>query len=149
MVAPLVVAAVGMQALGMISDFIGGKKQAKAAKQAAERESWAERRVTSERIRQLGIEERTQRGETMAATAGSHVKVDTGSPLMLLAEQAREYSREKQFTREVGATKAAASMQRGRDVGNAVKYQSYGNLAAGASNIFSMLNNAGVGSSGT
>jgi hypothetical protein len=144
----MTIAAVGMQAAGLISDFIGGRKAASAAKKAGKKQASDERVMTAERIRQLQIEERTLRGETIAKVAGSHVKVGQGSPLEILAEQAREFSKERQITGQVGATKAAAAMQRGRDVGNIAKYQSYSNIASGASNIFNMINSSGAKSTG-
>jgi hypothetical protein len=144
----LLVAGVAMQGLGMISDFVGGRKAASAAKKAGKKQASDERVITAERIRQLQIEERTLRGETIGKVAASHVKVDQGSPLEVLAEQVREFSKERQITQQVGASKAAASMQRGRDVGNIAKYQSYSNIASGASQIFSMMSNSGKFSSG-
>ena len=139
---------VGISALGMISDFLGSKSASSAAKRAAKKEAVAEGRVTVERLRQLEVEELAMAGATRAGYAGSGVKADKGSPLQILAEQAKEFSYEKQITAQVGATKAAAALQRGRDVGNAVKYQSYGNLARGASNIFSIISQSGNKSPG-
>lgn len=139
---------VGISALGMISDFLGGKKASSAAKKAARKEAAAEGAVTVERLRQLEVEERATAGATRAGYAGGGVKADRGSPLQILAEQAKEFAYEKQITAQVGATKAASAMQRGRDVGNAVKYQSYSNLARGASNIFSIISKAGAKSGG-
>jgi hypothetical protein len=144
----LLVAGVAMQGLGMISDFVGGRKAASAAKKAGKKQASDERVITAERIRQLQIEERTLRGETIAKVAGSHVKVGQGSPLEILAEQAREFSKERQITGQVGATKAAAALQRGRDVGSIAKYQSYSNIAQGASQIFNIMSNSGQQSSG-
>jgi hypothetical protein len=143
-VVPIVIAAVGM-----IADFLGSKKSASGAAKASHREAFAERRVTQEKVRQLHKEERTMAGDTRAKAAGSHVKAGQGSPLDVLAEQAKEFSRERQIVEQVGATKAASALQRGRDVGNAVRYQSYSNLATGASNIFSIINSQGQQSKGT
>jgi hypothetical protein len=140
--------AVGIAAAGMISSFLGSKKASQAAKEAAKRQAVDERALTKERLRQLDVEERTMAGDTRARAAGSHVKAGQGSPLEVLAEQAREFAREKQITKDVGASKAASALQRGRDVGNAVKYQSYSNMAQGASNIFSIINSQGQQSTG-
>ncbi len=148
MVEPITMAMAGMAALGLISDFLGGKKASSAAKRAAKKEAVAEGEVTEERIRQLEIEERALKGQTIATAAGSGVITDVGSPLQILAEQAKEFAFERQITARVGATKAAAALQRGRDVGNAVKYQSYSNLARGASNIFTILSQSGQSSTG-
>jgi hypothetical protein len=130
----------GIAAAGLISDFLGSKKSSSAAKKAAADQARDERLVTAEKIRQLNIQERTMAGDTRARAAGSRVKVDQGSPLEILAEQAREFTHERNINQRVGASKAASALQRGRDVGNAVKYQSYSNLAEGASNIFSIVN---------
>ncbi len=138
----------GLSALGLISGFLGSKKKEKAAKKAGKEEALAEKKVTAERIRQLDIQEGVVRGETIAATAASGVRVNRDSPLMVLAEQAREFAAERRITGEVGATKAAAALQRGRDVGNAVRYQSYSNLARGASSIFSIMSESGMFSKG-
>jgi hypothetical protein len=140
--------AVGITAAGMISSFLGSKKSAQAAKDAAGRQAQDERLVTAEKIRQLNKEERTLAGDTRARAAGSHVKAGQGSPLEVLAEQAREFTHERNINKKVGASKAASALQRGRDVGNAVKYQSYSNLAKGASDIFSIINQAGQQSKG-
>lgn len=148
MPAPLVVAGIAIAALGLISDFVGGSKAAKAAKRAAKGEAAAELKVTQERIRQLDIEERVLRGQTIAAAAGGGVKTTVGSPMELVAEQAKEFAFERKITAEVGASRAAAGLQRGRDVGSAYKYQSYSNLAKGASNIFSMMSQSGMFSKG-
>ena len=142
------IAAAALQTLGLISDFLGSRKSASAAKKAARKEAQAEGEVTIERIRQLEIEERALAGATRAGYAGSGVKADVGAPLAILAEQAKEFAFEKQITARVGATKAAAALQRGRDVGNAVRYQSYSNLARGASNIFTILSQSGKSSTG-
>ncbi len=144
----MAVATIALQSLGMISDFLGSRKAAKAAERAAKKEAVAEAKVTAERLRQLEKEERSLAGTTRAVAAGSGVKANIGSPLELLAEQASEFSYEKQIVRQVGATKAASALQRGRDIGDAVKYQSYGNLARGASNIFSIMSQSGMFSKG-
>jgi hypothetical protein len=139
MPAVMTAVAVGMQAVGMISDFIGGRAAAGAAKKAAAREAGGEAKLTRERIRQLDVEQKRTAGETIGATAASRVKVNSASPLMLLAEQAKEFGYQKKIVRETGATKAAAALQQGSDVGRTAKYQSYSNLAKGASNIFSIM----------
>jgi hypothetical protein len=148
-VAGIAIAGVSMQALGMISDFVGGRKAASAAKKAAKRQAVDERALTKERLRQLDVEERTMAGDTRARAAGSHVKAGQGSPLEVLAEQAREFAREKQITKDVGASKAASALQRGHDVGQVAKYKSYSNMAQGASNIFSLVNQHAQQSKGT
>lgn len=134
----LAIASAGMQAVGMISDFLGGRAAAAAARKTAKRDAIAEGRLTKERIRQLDVEQKKTAGETVAATAASRVKSDSMSPLLIYAEQAKEFEQQKKIVRETGATKAAAALQQGADVGKIAKYQSYSNVAQGASNIFSI-----------
>lgn len=148
MVEPVTMAMLGVAAVGLISDFVGSISGANAAKKAATRQAAGEAKLTKERLRQLDVEESRMSGDTIAATAASRVKVDSPSPLMILAEQAKEYGYQKKITRETGATKAAALLREGRDVGKAYKYQSYSNLAKGASNIFGIMNQAGMFSKG-
>ena len=145
---PAVAGAV-LAGVGMVASFVASSKSAKAAKRAAQKEAHAENVVTAERLRQIGIEEKVYAGQTIAGYAGSNVNVQTGSPLVVLAEAAREFQYEKNVTREAGATKASMALQRGRDTATAYKYQSYANLAQGASNIFSILNQSGSKSTGT
>jgi hypothetical protein len=140
--------ATGIAAAGLISSFIGSKKAAQGARGAADDQNRDERLVTAEKIRQLNKQERTMAGDTRARAAGSRVKVDSISVMDVIVEQAREFTHERNINQRVGASKAASALQRGRDVGNAVKYQSYSNLAKGASNIFSILSSSGIGSSG-
>ena len=67
---------------------------------------------------------------------------------MVLANQAREFAYERKITKEVGASKASSALERGRNVATQYKYQSYSNLAQGASNIFDILNKSGKASGG-
>ena len=145
----LAIAGISLQALGMISDFIGGSKGSKAAKKAARAEGIAESAVTAERIRKLHKEERTMAGTTRAVAAGSGVTANIGTPeLAIIAEQASEFAKERAITAQVGASKAAAAFQQGRQVGDSYKYRAASNIAQGASNIFSMMSQSGMFSSG-
>ena len=145
---PAIVGA-SIAAVGLITDFLGGKAAAGAAKKAAAREAGAEKKLTRERLRELEVEQKRVEGETIGATAASRVKVGSESPLMLLANQAKEFEYKKKIVRETGATKAAAALQQGKDVGRIAKYQSYSNVAKGASDIFSMISASGKFSKGT
>ena len=140
---------VGIAAAGLISDYIGGKESAKAAKRAGLRESGQEQDITRERLRKLDIEERTMAGTTRARAAASNVKAGAGSPLLNLAEQAREFGYERDLTKRVGATKAGNAYQRGTDQARMQKYSSYSNIAKGASNIFGIMHSSGMFSKGT
>lgn len=136
------VAGVVVAAVGVISSFLGAKKAESAAKKAAREEARLEGLVTTEKIRQLKIEERRMRGDTRAGFAGpGGVQVDRGSPLAVLAEQAREFKTERGVVMQVGATKAAAALQRGQNLATQYRMGGYAAAAAGASNIFSILAN--------
>ena len=132
-------------AVGLISSFIGSQKASKAAKEQAALEAEAERKVTDERVYQLGQEERQLYGETLAGYAGGGVTVGNqtnsgavqpiGSVRSVLDEQATTFAREKKITQEVGATKVAQTLAGGKAVADAYKYQGYANTASGISNI--------------
>jgi len=132
----------GLQAFGIGVDLFGGAKAGKAAEKAAAAEAATDLRVTQERVYQLNQEERALAGQTRARTAGSNVKADKGSPLTILAEQARSFAREKMFTSQVGAEKAQLAKTRGKMVAQDARYQSYGQALSGASSAFSLFSQA-------
>jgi hypothetical protein len=125
--------------IGALSSILGGRSAAKDAKRAAAEDARLEGIVTREKIRQIGVEERVLRGETIAAAAGSGVKAGVGSPLQILAEQAREFGRQKTITSEVGASKAASALQRGQMAGSQAKYSSYSSAANQFASMFNIL----------
>jgi len=112
-------------AMGVMS-LIGANKEAKAAKAAAKSEAALNTRVTQEKVFNLGQEERTLAGQTRATAAGSGVKSDVGSPLDILAEQARTFAREKQFTQEVGSEKSGLAIQRGKNAASSARWSGAG-----------------------
>ena len=143
---PLAIAAVTIGALGVISGFIGSKKASKAAKEQAAEEARIEKLTTAERIRQIGKEERSLYGETVAGYAGggvlsafgtmSDVSRETiGSATSVLSEQATEFAFERKITQETGASNVAQSLARGKSLANQYKYQGYANAASGISKI--------------
>jgi len=109
-------------ALGIVALF-GASKGAKAAKKAGKDEAALGQRTTAEKIHMLKQEERTLAGETRNIAAGSNVKADVGSPLTVLAEQAKRFARERQFTAEVGAEKSNIARQHGRNVAEQTMYK--------------------------
>jgi hypothetical protein len=146
MAAPLLIAAAGIAAVGIISGFLGAKKAGKAAKEQAAEEARIERLTTAERIRQIGKEERTMYGETVAGYAGGGVlsafgtmsdvpRETIGSAKTVLQEQATEFAFERKITQETGASNVAQSLARGKALARQYKYQSYSNAASGISNI--------------
>ena len=125
--------------LGVGSGLLGGAKASSAAKKEARAQAATDLRVTQEKLYLLDEEERELAGTTRARAAGAGVKADKGSPLTILAEQARTFAREKLFTSQVGAEKAAITKQRGENVASSARYGSYSQAAQGASNAFSLF----------
>jgi hypothetical protein len=138
-------AALVISAVGLISGFIGSKKASKSAKREAREEARLEGLTTDERLRQLDIEERAMYGQTLAGYAGSGVQavapglggaqVQSGSPQAVTSEQAKEFGYQKQITEQVGATKVAQSLARGKNVAEQYKWQGYSNAAGGIANM--------------
>ena len=128
--------------LGVGTSILGGFKGASKAKEAARAESAMDLRVTQEKLYNLKQEERQVAGQTRATAAGSGVKADTGSPLSILAEQARTFARERMITSQVGAEKAELSKVRGDNAASQMRYQGIGQglqQVPGAINAFSMF----------
>ena len=136
----LAIAGAVTAAVGVVSSFLGAKKAESAAKKAAREEARLEGLVTTEKIRQLKVEERRMAGETRAGFAGpGGVRVDVGSPIAVLAEQAREFQRERGIVSQVGASKAAVALQRGQNIADQARFGGFAQAAQGASNVFSIL----------
>jgi len=133
----------GLSILGIASDLIGGRKAEKAADKEGEAAAKIDERVTAEKLFSLDIEERTLAGETRARAAGSGVKVDQGSPLTILAEQAATFARERGFISEVGAEKASLTRRHASNIGDRYRYAGYGSainrLPGIGQSIFSAL----------
>jgi hypothetical protein len=138
MVDPFTAVAAGMAAVQGIASLFGGAKADKAAKKAAKAQAAAEFRLTQEKLRSLKVEERVLRGQTIAGAAGSGVSVQTGSPLEILAEQAREFQRERMITAQTGATRAAGIKTRGAMVGQQALYGGISAGLGGLSSAFSL-----------
>lgn len=128
---PLMIAAAGMSLVSGVLGFRSGRRARRAARRQAEEEARIERQVTGERIRQLYGEERDMAGRTRAIAAGSGIVADRGSPLMVLAEQATEFAREREITRRVGASRAQTALAQGRAVGRQATAQGLTALTSG------------------
>jgi hypothetical protein len=133
-------------AVGLISGFLGSKKASKAAKEQSAEEARLEKLTTTERIRQIGKEERDMYGQTIAGYAGGGVlssfasmgdvpRETIGSASQVLAEQRQEFAFERKITEETGASNVAQSLARGKSLASQYKYQSYANAASGISKI--------------
>ena len=81
---------------------------------------------TQAKLEDLKTEERVLKGTTIAGAAGSGVKVGMGSPLEVLAEQARNFAKERMTVSQVGASKASSTMMRGQMAGRKALYQGWG-----------------------
>ena len=134
----LAVAGIAASVLGSVLGIGAASKAEKAAERAAKEEARLEGKVTDERIRQISRQEGIMAGQTVAATAGSGVKVGSGSSLAILADQASEFRREKAITREVGATRAKASLERGSALATQYRYQGLSAAVGGLGQAFSI-----------
>lgn len=150
---------VALAAVGAITSIMGGNKAAHAARRQAREEARMEGVVTAEKIRQIGKQEVITKGETIAGYAGSGVKVGRGqgfdqskafgSPLTVLAEQAREFARERHIVSEVGASKAAQALGGGRSIADQYKFAGYSQAASNIADIFKFWPSGGGGSGGS
>lgn len=127
-----------------VSGLVGGSKAKKAAKRAAAKEAQIEKQVTAERLDRLELERRSLAGTTVARAAGSGVLVGSGSVLQILAEQAREFERQRSITARVGASRASAAIASGRAIGQQAQAQGLQNLFAGIGQAASIAHNAGL-----
>lgn len=143
-----VITSVAITAVSAVVGYVGAKKAEKAAKEQTAAQAEAEQKLTTERLRQLDIEERVQYGETIAGYAGGGVLAQApgldpakfrtgqqGSPLVVLQEAAREFAKEREVTQDVGASNLAQIQLQGKATANAYRYQGYGSLLGGASDI--------------
>jgi len=136
--------AAGAAVVGAVSGLVGGSKAKKAAKRAAAREADIEQQVTTERLDRLALERRSLAGTTVARAAGSGVLIGSGSVLQILAEQAREFERERSITARVGASRASAAIASGRALGQQYQAQGLQSLFAGISQAAGIAYNAGL-----
>ena len=124
------------------SSIIGGIKAKKEAKEAGKDQAATDLRATQERVLQINQEERQLAGQTRAGAVGSGVKADVGAPLVLMAEQARTFARERAFTKEVGAEKAKNTIRRSSMVGSQTRRQGFSQGMSDISNAFGIFRQA-------
>ena len=139
-------AVTAVTAVSTVANYIGSRKAAKGAKRQADLEAEAEKLVTTERLRQLDIEERALYGETLARYAGSGVLATlsdlrgatpvTGSPKTILEEQAKEFAAERKITEEVGATKVQQALAEGKATADFYRWSGIANSASILSDLF-------------
>jgi hypothetical protein len=135
------VTAVVTTAVGVGYSIYAGERARDDAKDAGAAQAATEREVTKERIRQIAREEMLTREATVAATAGSGVKIGSQSTLAVLADQAAEFKREKAITEKVGASAAKAALAEGSAVGSQYRAQGISSAISGVASIFSILGN--------
>lgn len=136
---PLTIASTILTGGGILSGIFGAKKAKRAARRQAEEEARIEGEITEERQRQIDVEERALRGETIARSAASGVKVTSGSTLEILAEQAYEFEKERAITEKVGASKARAALDRGSSLAAQIESQAIGSSASQLTSLFAIL----------
>ncbi len=134
--------AAAMQLIGGVSSLLGGVKAKRDARAAAKEEARLEGIVTDSKVTGLQAEREQLRSTTIATAAGSGVNAQVGSPLQLMAEQARQFSREIRTVKQAGATRAAQAQTRGRMVGNQAMYSGFSQAAAGIGNAFTLFSQA-------
>jgi hypothetical protein len=125
----------------VLSGIFGASKAKKAARRKAEEEAAAEGEVTAERVRQIDVEEKALRGETIAKTAASGIKTTSGTTISLLAEQAYEFEKERAITEKVGASKATSALARGNSLAAQIDSQAIGSSVSQLTSLFSILSN--------
>lgn len=114
-----------MEYIASILNILGGIKGKKAAEEYAADEAKMEGVITQAKLEDLKVEERVLKGQTIAGAAGSGVKVDKGSPLEVLREQAESFTKERQTVARVGATRASNTLMRGAMAGRQALYQGW------------------------
>lgn len=129
---------------GAVAGLIGSSSASKAAKRAAAIEARNERAVTQERLIQISQEERTLAGVTRARGAGSGVAIGQGSILNVLAEQARQFDRERAITAKVGASKARAALAQGEAISEQYRAQGLQNLFQGLGQAALLASQSGL-----
>lgn len=148
------IAALALSAVGTALSFSSSRRAERAARDQGQREAELEQKVTDERLRQLEREERALKGQSLARYAGSNVVLGstgsmqslqnqslTGSPAIVIAEQAAEFARERRITEEVGATKVQQSLSNARNVAAQYRVTGYANLASNVGDIFQQIYN--------
>jgi hypothetical protein len=135
--------AAAMALISAYSSIKGGMSGKKGAQKASTIQAGQELELTVAKIEDLKLEERNLAGQTRAGAAGAGVKIGKGSPLQILAEQARNFQRERQTVAKVGATNASVINQRGQMVGKQAAYQGIGQGAQQLSNAFSLFARSG------
>jgi transcription elongation GreA/GreB family factor len=138
----MAVAAIGVATA--VAGLLGSRSAARAAKRAAAAAARQEKAVTEERLRQIDREERSLSGVTLARSAGSGSVVNAGSPLLILAEQAREFDRERLVTREAGASRTRAALQQGDAVASQARAQGLQSLFQGIGTAVSLGYQSGL-----
>lgn len=116
--------------------IIGGIKGKKAARKAAAAEVRVDAQATREQLRQMTYAEQVERSSIIAQYAGSGADVNVGSPLNVMAEQAREYARQRDSVQNAARLRQANIRLRGRNTGQ----QALWNGITGAFNTLGSAN---------
>ena len=127
-----------MGAIQLGSALFGGSKAKSAAKRAAAEEARLENIVTVAKLQSIDREERALKGQTIGGAAASGVKVDKGSPLAILREQATTFAEERDTVSKAGASRTAQANIRGKNAGNQAFYRGLSQASSAVSNAFSL-----------
>jgi hypothetical protein len=131
--------AVALGAVDLISGIMGGSSAKRAAKREAKEEARLEGLLTTEKVRQLDVEQRLREGETRAGYASGRVDIRSKSALDIITEQKATALKERQTILEVGASRAANALQRGSNLSEQIGYKTIGDAAGSASNLFTLI----------
>ena len=132
-----------MEFISAALEVIGGIKAKSEAEKYAGIQAGMERDITAAKIDNINQEERLLAGQTRARTAGSNIKADVGSPLTILAEQAKNFAKDRMLTAQVGATKASNTLLSGKMTGRQALYSGWSTgleqAASAAKSAFAMI----------
>jgi len=137
------VAAFVISLIGSAVSAAGGSAAHKKSTSSGKAIGLLEQRTTQEKVKLLEEEERQLAGETRARAASSGVKTDVGSPLTILAEQARTFERERRFTKEVGAEKSQLAIRRGEMIGSQARSAGFSQGLGSAATALSLIGRSG------
>ena len=101
----------GLQALGQIQKGAAAKKNADYNAAMYEQQAQLQVETGVEAVRRIGVQQNLMEGVQRSGYAASGVRVDEGSPLMVIANTAREYKLEQLQTGFAADTSARFSRE--------------------------------------
>ncbi len=122
------------------AELFTGAQAKKDAKRAGKDQAKVERRVTGEKLRQIGRDREQNLGGLNTSLASSGVWLGgQGTADALRRDMEREFSLTQQFTSEVGASAAKAAEHQGKMAGDQIQRGAIMDGIGLATKIFGML----------